>query len=194
MRIFLQERFQNRFRHRLQNRLRHHFHFRLTASFCLVGCLLSGLAGCIPPPKDDGVSGKRSAPVQSPNAMPPAPKSSTPKTTTKPAITSRAEEKQLKKNQRPQGLPAGWTIIDPKGIVLRVEQEPQSQSVVLFTKADAGLEVVGARDMSKQERYRGKLDGGHLIALSPPSEKVLVLFSNRQNAKFSVLLTTQQSQ
>jgi hypothetical protein len=152
------------------------------------------LTGCIPPPKDDDMNG-RSASVQSATPSNAQPKSITSRSAKSSSALSRAEEKEnkpsttLKKNQRPQGLPAGWTLVDPKGIVTRVEQEPLTAAVVLFVKGDAGLEVVGARDSSKQERYRGKLDGGHLISLSPATDKVLVLFSNRQNAKFSVLLS-----
>ncbi len=150
-------------------------------------CLPILLTGCIPPPKADTVS-KHSAPVTSPQSSSPHSVVAKP---VKPAPTTRAEEKILKKNQRPQGLPAGWSMVDPKGIISRVEQEPKSNSLVLFVVSDSGLEVVGARDLNKQEHYRGKLDGGHLITLSPKSEKILVLFSSRQNAKISVLLTSE---
>lgn len=154
-----------------------------------VVCLPILLAGCIPPPKSDTVS-KHSAPITEPNT--PTSKAVTGKSPAiKPAPITRAEEKSLKKNQRPQGLPTGWAMVDPKGIISRVEQETKSNSVVLFVASDSGLEVIGARDLNKQEHYRGKLDGGHLIALSPKSEKILVLFSSRQNAKISVLLTAE---
>ena len=146
------------------------------------------LSGCIPPPKD--ASSGRTAPVQEPNT-PPSVKQP-PKTSTGSKVPadqrSEAKDKPSKKNQRPLGLPAGWTLTDPKGIIVKIEQDTASNGVILFTKADAGLEVVGARDASKQDRYRGKLDGGQWISLSPATDKILVLFSNRQNARVSVLL------
>jgi hypothetical protein len=48
--------------------------------------------------------------------------------------------------------------------------------------------LFSAEDAEKRSYYKGRLNGAHLVALPPQQRNVLIIFTNRQNARSSVLL------
>lgn len=135
------------------------------------------LTACVPPPIED-LDQKDSSAVVKPKPAAPAKSIKTPAKPT-------PDDKRV---QRIPGLPSGWTMHDPKKVIKLVETASDTGHVLITTPLNAGLEVVSVIDVQKRDWYRGKLDGAHVIALPTDSDKVLVTFSNRKNARSSVLL------
>lgn len=78
--------------------------------------------------------------------------------------------------------------MDPKGILEKVEYRPEQGGVLFTLKPQSNLELFSAEDAEKRSYYKGRLNGAHLVALPHQQRNVLIIFTNRQNARSSVLL------
>lgn len=85
-------------------------------------------------------------------------------------------------------LPAGWSVIDPKEVLAKVEYDASLGGALLTLQPDAGLEVFSALDLDQNSYYKGRVNNAHVIALPTVHSSVLVVFMNRQNKRTSVLL------
>jgi hypothetical protein len=135
------------------------------------------LSACTAPPQDDGNT--RKAPVVTPKA--------------KSGVLLPDEVKPLPKEPLPKGggllsLPADWTVIDPKSLLEKVEYKPSAGGVLLTLHKNASLELISAEDAEHHSYYKGRLNDAHVVALPASGTSILVVFSNRQNARSSVLL------
>lgn len=137
------------------------------------------LAGCVPPPVDDDAR-RKDAPVVTPK--PP---------TVKPKAEKPAVKPDSKKMAPLPGLPTGWQLVDPNKVLDKAMQAPDGQGVLLSTKPTLGLELFSAQDAQGASYYQGLVDGAHLIRLPQDNARVLIIFSNRKNARSSVLLRRQ---
>jgi len=145
-----------------------------------VSLLLSvsfALTACVPPPADEPDL-KEKQPILKPKPITP------PKPIKAPSKSS-PDDKRV---QRVPGLPTGWTMQDPKKVIKSVETASDTGNLLITTSINAGLEVISVIDAQNRDWYRGKLDGAHLIALPTDADKILITFSNRKNARTSVLL------
>jgi len=154
-------------------------HWRVGLGCCVVMALL--LSGCVPPPED---TTKKPTVVVKPKPVSPTKPQTPPK-------DSVPKDKDDKRMGVVAGLPQGWSMQDPKQVIRSVVFVPEMHSIKLMTDGESGLEVFSAVDTKKRDAYRGRLDGGHLIALPNDSDKVLVTLTNRSNARSSVLFKYQ---
>ncbi len=145
---------------------------RLGYLFPLMAILL---AACVPPPAEKADAPK--APVVVPSDK-------------KPPAASVVTQPELVKPVPSQSviLPSGWSVMDPKAILEKVEYKPEQGGVLFTLKSQANLELFSAEDAEKRSYYKGRLNGAHLVALPPQQRSVLIIFTNRQNARSSVLL------
>lgn len=145
---------------------------RLGYLFPLMATLL---AACVPPPAE-----KADAP-KAPVVVPSDKKPSTSSTVIKPEVVKPVPSQSII-------LPSGWSVMDPKGILDKVEYKPEQGGVLFTLKSQSNLELFSAEDAEKRSYYKGRLNGSHLVALPPQQRNVLIIFTNRQNARSSVLL------
>lgn len=133
------------------------------------------LAACVPPPAEKADTPKVPVVVPS-DKKPPAPA-----VVTKPEMVKPVPSQSVI-------LPSGWSVMDPKAILEKVEYKPEQGGVLFTLKSQANLELFSAEDAEKRSYYKGRLNGAHLVALPPQQRSVLIIFTNRQNARSSVLL------
>ena len=133
------------------------------------------LAACVPPPAEKADAPK--APVVVPSDKKPA----APSAVVKPEVVKPVPSQSVI-------LPSGWSVMDPKGILEKVEYKPEQGGVLFTLKNNSNLEVFSAEDAEKRSYYKGRLNGAHLVALPPQQRNVLFIFTSRQNARSSVLL------
>lgn len=133
------------------------------------------LSGCVSPPAEKADAPR--APVVVPSDK-------------KPAVSGPVVKPELVKPIPSQSviLPSGWSVMDPKGILDKVEYKPEQGGVLFSLKPQSNLELFSAEDAEKRSYYKGRLNGAHLVALPPQQRSVLIIFTNRQNARSSVLL------
>lgn len=136
----------------------------------LVGLFL--LSACTAPPQDDSATKK--APVVAPKA--------------KSGVLLPHDIKPLPKNSSLLSLPAEWSVIDPKSVLEKVEYKPAAGGVLLTLHKESSLELISAEDSEHHSYYKGRLNDAHVVALPAKGTSILVVFSNRQNARSSVLL------
>lgn len=141
----------------------------------LIPVALLLLSACVPPPAEKSDVAK--APVVVPSDK-------------KPVLPAPVVKPEAVKPVPSQSviLPSGWTVMDPKGILEKVEYKPEQGGVLFTLKAQSNLELFSAEDAEKRSYYKGRLNGAHLVALPPQQRNVLIIFTNRQNARSSVLL------
>lgn len=133
------------------------------------------LSACVPPPAE-----KADAP-KAPVVVPSDKKSVLPGPAVKPEAVKPVPSQSVI-------LPSGWSVMDPKGILEKVEYKPEQGGVLFMLKPQTNLELFSAEDAEKRSYYKGRLNGAHLVALPPQQRNVLIIFTNRQNARSSVLL------
>jgi hypothetical protein len=143
--------------------------------------LVSSLTACMSPPPDQSESVK--APVVKPATKQPSLSGDHKKTEPLKPLTSK---------EATVILPAGWSVMDPKGILEKVEYKPEQGGVLFTLKPQSNLELFSAEDAEKRSYYKGRLNGSHLVALPPQQRSLLIIFTNRQNARSSVLLKYRQ--
>lgn len=135
-----------------------------------------GLAACVPPPAEKADTTKAPVVVPADKKAPAAVGSVVKPEAIKPVPSTSVI------------LPSGWTVMDPKGILDKVEYKPEQGGVLFTLKSQSNLELFSAEDAEKRSYYKGRLNGSHLVALPPQQRNVLIIFTNRQNARSSVLL------
>lgn len=124
---------------------------------------------------------EKSATAKAPVVAPKEPKA-TPKT---------PEAKKLPPLTPSMVLPSGWSVMDPKAILDKVEYKPELGGVAFTLKPNLNLELFSAEDAEKRSFYKGKVNSAHLVTLPVNQHSVLVVFTNRQNARYSILLKYQ---
>lgn len=135
------------------------------------------LSACVAPPVD---STRTSAPVR------------VPEVNTVPPVVSQPKGIQPMPASPNVRLPSGWSVLDPKGILDKVEYRPEQGGVLFTLKANQGLELFSAEDAEHRSYYKGRLNNAHLVTLPSQHRNVLIIFTNRQNARSSVLLKYHQ--
>lgn len=133
------------------------------------------LAACVPPPAERADASK--VPVVVPGEKAPT----VPRAVVKPEVIKPVPSQSII-------LPTGWSVMDPKGILEKAEYKPEQGGVLFTLKAGTKLELFSAEDVEKRSYYKGRLNGAHLVALPSQQRNVLIVFTNRQNARSSVLL------
>jgi hypothetical protein len=144
------------------------FPYLVAASFVL-------LSACVPPPVE------KTDATKAPVVVPSDKKTTLPNAVVRPEVIKPVPSQSMI-------LPSGWTVMDPKGILEKVEYKPEQGGVLFTLKPYANLELFSAEDAEKRSYYKGRLNGAHLVALPPQQRNVLIIFTNRQNARSSVLL------
>lgn len=131
------------------------------------------LVGCVSPPNDEANSVSKTPVV---SGKP-----------TNPSMKSPGSTKSLPMSPSVI-LPTDWSVIDPKRILAKVEYKPEAGGVLFTLKKQSGLELFSAEDAEHRSYYKGRLNDAHVVALPSQHTSVLIVFTNHQNARTSVLL------